>query len=171
MHPDDASGPAPGSPAPARPDADADIDADGAADGVITRFEVAAAAAAGAVVLRYRAAAHARSLRCTAAALRDALRDGDDAATVLFVPHDAPGEPAWIEATGAAVTLLPVTDAVKRVADGMVVATVDRTPLRYLVGPAAVDRQSIAALLAGIADGTIVHPLAVSPLRVLGGAP
>ena len=168
MHPYDASGPAPNSPMPARPDADAVA----AVDGVITRFEVASASAAGALVLRYPAGAHARAVRCTAAALRDALDGADaDTTTVLFVPDDAPLDPAWTSGPGAAVTLLTVTDAVKRVADGLVVATVDRTPLRYLVGPAAVGRQALATLVAGVDDATIVHPLAVSPLRSLGGAP
>jgi hypothetical protein len=98
--------------------------------------------------LRYRAGDTRTPLACTAGALRKALAALD--------ALDPAGAVAF-------VAVVPVTDAVKRVAGGRVVGSVDRTPLRSLVGPARVPRDAIDALLAGPPpppDDAVVRPLA-----------
>ncbi len=108
----------------------------------------------GVPTLRYPAAEPARSLACTAGALRRGLALLPPGDLVALVPDGAtpPDRPA--------VTTLPVTDAVKRVRHGLLVETVDRTPLRFLVGPAVVRRATLEALVVGVRDDEIVFPLA-----------
>jgi hypothetical protein len=106
-------------------------------------------------VLRYEAAAGTRALTCTAGALRRGLAQLPPGDLVALVPDGAepPDRPA--------VTLVPVTDAVKRVRDGLLVETVDRTRLRFVVGPAVVRRATLEALAAAaVGDDDIVFPLA-----------
>ena len=94
-------------------------------------------------VVRYQAP----EARCTAGALRRAMAELGPSMTVLFAPHGAP--------------VRPVTDAVKRVRDGRLVGTVDRTHLRYLDGATQVARATLDALLAATPDDdTLVRPLA-----------
>jgi hypothetical protein len=109
-------------------------------------------------IVRYDAGPHPTVLACTVGELRAALRLLGPTATVAFAPHGT--EPP----AHAGVTTLPVTDAVKRVAAGRVAGTLDRTNLRYLVGPATVSRTALDALLAGLDDDALVHPLAAGPL-------
>ena len=130
----------------------------------------------GVTVLRYDAGPHPRALTCTAGALRAALvRSGGApaSAAVVLAPLgtddrrlDALVTRAGHGVRGAWVTAPPVTDAVKRVMGDRVVATVDRGPLRYLTGPAVVERALLDALASGPA-GAVVAPLAVSPLHEL----
>lgn len=106
-------------------------------------------------VLRYDPAGQTRVLACTAGALRRGLAMLPPGDLVALVPDGAelPDRPA--------VTLTPVTDAVKRVRDGLLVETVDRAPLRFLVGPAVVRRSTLERLVADADDdGTVLHPLA-----------
>lgn len=105
-------------------------------------------------MLRYEAPAAARALACTVGALRRGLALLPPGELVALVPGGAtpPDRPA--------VTLLPVTDAVKRVRDGRLIETVDRATLRFLVGPAVVRRATLEALLVGAHDDDIVFPLA-----------
>lgn len=105
-------------------------------------------------MLRYTASGSARSLACTAGALRRGLALLPPSDLVALVPDGAtpPDRPA--------VTTLPVTDAVKRVRGGLLVETVDRASLRFLVGPAVVRRATLEALVAGAADDDVVLPLA-----------
>lgn len=105
-------------------------------------------------VLRYDGAGRTRSLACTVGALRRGLALLPPGDLVALVPDGTqpPDRPA--------VTLVPVTDAVKRVRDGLLVGTVDRAPLRFLVGPAVVRRVTLETLVAGRGDDDIVLPLA-----------
>ncbi len=108
----------------------------------------------GVPTLRYEADGAGRVLACTVGALRRGLRLLPPGDHVALVPlgDDPPDAPA--------VTTLPVTDAVKRVHAGLLVETVDRAPLRFLVGPARVRRSTLEALVAEGDDDDIVLPLA-----------
>ena len=108
-------------------------------------------------VVRYEPAP--TGLVCFAGELRAALGMLRPTVTVTFAPHGT--EPP----THPGVTTLPVTDAVKRVAAGRVTGSVDRTRLRYLVGPAIVSRAALDTLLQRLPDDAVVHPLAAGPLR------
>lgn len=144
MHPNDASGSHPAAP-----------------DDVVTRIALDADG-----VLRVGADPHARALRATVGALRAALA-GTVGAHVVLAPAGAtaPAAPAVDEPASA--TARPVTDAVKQVADGLLVRTVDRGPLRWVTTPAVVPRAALEAALAGRADDDVVEPLAlVGPLEV-----
>ena len=96
-------------------------------------------------------------------ALRDVLASLPGGATVVVCPAIV-DVPAWAmvpfdPALDAVATARPVTDAVKQVVGGVVVATVDRGPLRWVSGPAVVRRDAVLAALAGLADDAVVEPL------------
>ena len=123
-------------------------------DGTVERFAVVTGR------LRYPTGPRPTELRCTAGALREALAALGPGECVLFVPegaHDPADHPG--------VTAVPVTDAVKRVVEGRVVATIDRSELRFLVGPARVVRAAVESLLAGLPDDATVQPLIVGVAR------
>jgi hypothetical protein len=119
-------------------------------DGTVERFAVVAGR------LRYPTGPRPTELRCTAGALRAALATLGPVELIPFVPAGAGAAPDHV-----GVVAVPVTDAVKRVVDGRVLATVDRTALRFLVGPACVPRRALEALLAALPDDAAVHPLIV----------
>jgi hypothetical protein len=142
-------------------------------DGVVHRFEVDRAGTPTApAILRYHATEHDRGLRCTAGALRHALARCPGATVVLLAPDDAAVAP-WLAVTmrddvEAVVTARTVTDAVKRVADGTVVATVDRRELRWVSGPALVRRSVLARVVEHATDDTVVEPLAAVTIAEVG---
>lgn len=114
-------------------------------------------------VVRVAADPHPWALRATVGALRAALAaaTGDH---LVLAPAGAPA-PAADELPSA--TARPVTDAVKQVADGVLVRTVERGPLRWVTAPAVVPRAALEAALAGRADDDVVEPLTlVGPLEV-----
>ena len=110
-------------------------------------------------VVRYDVGAGPTALVCTAGELRRALDALGSTTAVAFAPHGV------APPSHRGVTALPVTDAVKRVAAGRVTGTVDRTQLRYVVGPAVVARNALDALLVDLSDDALVQPLTAGLLR------
>jgi len=115
------------------------------------------------VVVHYAGHPHDHGWRCAAGALRDVLTPLPSGATLVVCPSSV-AVPEWATvafdpALDALVTARPVTDAVKQVRGGVVVAPVDRSPLRWVTGPAVVRRDAVLAALAGHTDADVVEPL------------
>jgi hypothetical protein len=112
-------------------------------------------------VLTYRPEDETR-LQLPCAALSAAV--GDDAHVVVLRPAGDPLPPllrAALRCSAERPVLAsrgPVTDALKRVADGVVVADVDRTRLAWVVGPAVIDAAALRSHLAAVTS-TTTRPL------------
>lgn len=99
---------------------------------------------------------------------------GADPVPVGVAPGPAP-EPPRVPSGGVVVTAEPVTEATKKVRDGLIVTSVDRDALVRAVTPYWLERETLAGLLETSADEQVdvvgLIAAAGGPVVVLPGSP